>query len=809
MLWWRMERQQSFDTPALFCAACSMALSGLFFTRYINITDAFNLLGHVYKVVAYLFLYRAVFIEAVENPYRQLGISKTKLRSTLNTIPDLVWLKDASGVYLECNPALERLYGVKRENIIGKTDYDFVDSRLADFFREHDRKAIAASKPSINEEWLTFADGGYHGLFETIKSPMYDETGSLIGVLGIARDITAREKAAEALMESEEKFRCLFQDAADPVLLLKEGRFIDCNAATLKLLGYGSREEFLNSSPSDISPPCQPDGRSSAEKSIEMDAIALREGFNRFEWIHRRRDGADIPIEVTLTSIYVEGERILHVHWRDIIQRKLNEEQLRKLSRAVEQSPVSIAITNLDAGIEYVNEAFVRENGYTRTDAAGRNLCMLNSDKNPEEACQAMYSSLLNGHAWKGELTHRRKDGSEYTGLTVVSPIFDNSGKVTHCLVIRENITERKNNEAKIERLSRAYRLLSRVNEAIVLSSDKRDMFENICSSAMESGLFQLAWISLVDNARLGPVVCSEASGSFLSRLDIRLDDDRCRNWPIVKAIRDDTFIVKQDMDELPHVIPWRGKAAELGLQSVGIFPFHEAGVVAGSINVYATDKQFFTPDIIQLMQELVADVSFALDVFTERKRREEAEENTQRVNAELEYRVQERTRELQAVNRELEAFCYSVSHDLRAPLRSIDGFSQILLKKNHAQLDDTGKGYLERVSRASQHMGQLIDDLLKLSKVTRSTLQRKPADLSALAEEVADELRKADPERKVHFLLQPGLTAYADQGLLRIALDNLLGNAFKYTGRKNDAEIEFGASDRDGETVFFVRDNG
>jgi len=116
--------------------------------------------------------------------------SETQLRTLVDTIPDLVWLKDLNGVYLSCNPIFEQFFGAKESVIVGKTDFDFVNKDLADFFREHDRRAMAAGKPSINEEWLTFADNGYKGLFETIKSPLSGTDGDLIGVLGIARDIS-------------------------------------------------------------------------------------------------------------------------------------------------------------------------------------------------------------------------------------------------------------------------------------------------------------------------------------------------------------------------------------------------------------------------------------------------------------------------------------------------------------------------------------------------------------------------------------------------------------------------------------------
>jgi len=137
----------------------------------------------------------------------ELFKSERQLRVLVDTIPDLIWLKDRNGVYLSCNTMFERFFGAKESVIVEKTDYDFVDKDLADFFREHDQKAMAAGKPSINEESLTFADNGYKGLFETIKSPMYDADGELIGVLGIARDVSERKNAENKLRESEQRYK--------------------------------------------------------------------------------------------------------------------------------------------------------------------------------------------------------------------------------------------------------------------------------------------------------------------------------------------------------------------------------------------------------------------------------------------------------------------------------------------------------------------------------------------------------------------------------------------------------------------------
>jgi PAS domain S-box-containing protein len=169
-----------------------------------------------------------------------------------------------------------------------------------------------------------------------------------------------------------------------------------------------------------------------------------------------------------------------------------------------------------------------------------------------------------------------------------------------------------------------------------------------------------------------------------------------------------------------------------------------------------------------------------------------------------------QRTVELQAANRELEAFSYSVSHDLRAPLRAIDGFSQVISEDYADRLDDQGRDYLNRIRTATQRMGQLIDDMLALSRVTRTEMQSGIVDLSALAADVFAELQKSEPERKVDWRIGSGLLASGDAQLLRMALANLLGNAWKYTARQPQPRIEFDAlRNADGTMEFFIRDNG
>ena len=188
---------------------------------------------------------------------------------------------------------------------------------------------------------------------------------------------------------------------------------------------------------------------------------------------------------------------------------------------------------------------------------------------------------------------------------------------------------------------------------------------------------------------------------------------------------------------------------------------------------------------------------------------KKQAEEKINEMNAMLEQRVQERTAQLEASNRELEAFSYSVAHDLRAPLRSIDGFNQALLEDYGKDFPPDAQELMQRSRQASQRMSQLIDDLLNLSRVARAEMRRQRVSLSEIAQSVATELQKNEPDRKVTFQIEPGLFANGDDRLLRLVLENLLGNSFKFTRDKPEAKIEFKSMRQDGKRVLFVRDNG
>jgi len=196
---WRQDQDHRYSHLWLAAGAWTLALAESFFTLYASVSDLFNLLGHLYKAAAYLMIYKALFAKGVSAPYAELARERARLRSLLTSIPDLIWMKAPDGRYLACNPAFEEFFGAREAEIINKTDYDFVPQDLADFFRRKDKEAISAHGPSINDEWVTFANDGHRALLETLKTPVYTRHGELLGVLGIARDITARVQAERSL----------------------------------------------------------------------------------------------------------------------------------------------------------------------------------------------------------------------------------------------------------------------------------------------------------------------------------------------------------------------------------------------------------------------------------------------------------------------------------------------------------------------------------------------------------------------------------------------------------------------------------
>jgi PAS domain S-box-containing protein len=473
--------------------------------------------------------------------------------------------------------------------------------------------------------------------------------------------------------------------------------------------------------------------------------------------------------------------RVIHVV-NDITERKQAEAAIRRLAAIVESTDDAIIGKDLDGRITSWNRAAERMYGYTEAEALGQPVTILYPPEHKEQAALVL-AKIRSGRRIESQEAQRiRRDCTRIDVSLTISPIHNAEGKVIGASAIARDITAHKQaTEEALQRGLEAQQARARLDAVL---------------ASMGEGLYQLD-----EN---GNLVYLNPAGERM--LGYSLKDIRGRN-----------------MHDLLHSHRPDGN----------IFPGHDClltRVLQGSESHDEQQDYFrrsdgscipveYTSSALVLDGQITGVVLSFRDI-SERKRAEGQERRARReveaksteiarLNAELEQRVRLRTAELETANRELEAFSYSVSHDLRAPLRSIDGFSHILLEEHASKLDDDARHCLSRVRAASQHMGQLIDALLQLSRVSRADMQHESVDLSSLAQTILDGLRQTAPEREIEVHVAPGLHANGDPRLLQVALQNLLGNAFKFTSKREHAEIEFGSLDQKGSTVFFVRDNG
>lgn len=447
-----------------------------------------------------------------------------------------------------------------------------------------------------------------------------------------------------------------------------------------------------------------------------------------------------------------------------------------------------------------VNEAAVHQYGYTREEF----LTMTIKDIRPPEDIPALLENVARTTAsfdaadrWR----HRRKDGT-IIDVEVTSHALTFAGRSAR-LVLAQDITARTQAEAARQRYAERLETLHEIDQAILA-----EQFPEAIVSAAIGHIRALlsCWrvnISVFDlTSQQGTVLGWAGSGTPRFPVGTRVPLEAYGSQDMEAMQAGKVYVIEdvQALSPLPATI--QTTQAD-GLRSYVRVPLVAQGELIGSLNLMADRPGAFSVEDVDVAREVADQLAVALQ-------QARLHAQVQRYAAELEARVAERTARLMEINAELEAFASSVSHDLRAPLRSIDGFSQILLEDYADRLDAKGQDYLQRVRRATQHMGELIDALLMLSRVTQVELQCEPLDLSALAQTIAAELQQHEPARQVEFVIAEELQVSGDPRLLRVVLENLLGNAWKYTAKHAQARLEVGAiSQPDGRLAYFVRDDG
>jgi len=423
-------------------------------------------------------------------------------------------------------------------------------------------------------------------------------------------------------------------------------------------------------------------------------------------------------------------------------------------------------------------------------------------DRDPTE--KAWRKAIEEKGLYETEYRLRRYDGVYRDYLARGIPLLDEQGNVREWVGTCIDIFDRKKAEKQIQRQGR---LLAAINDVFLetLTAQSEEAVAGTCLRVAQeltgskfgfigeitpNGLFTT--YALSDPGWDACLIPETQASVLIKNMAIR------GIWG--QVILQERSLIINDPGSYPHRVGVPEGHPPL-TSFLGV-PLTDQQKVIGMIAM-ANRESGYTADHRQDMEALCV-------AFVEAMRRKKAEKEITELNAELEHRVIERTAQLSAANKELEAFSYSVSHDLRAPLRSIDGFSQALLEDYpNKPLDDTGKTYLDRVRRATQRMGLLIDDMLKLSRITQTEMKQESIDLSAMVREIMETQGQSEPDRAVDISVQEGIMVEGDPYLMRIAMENLVNNAFKFTGKTADPRIAFGTVLGDGETVYFIRDNG
>jgi PAS domain S-box-containing protein len=387
-------------------------------------------------------------IAELECATARLQASEKRFRQMAEAIGEVFWIASPDAGFVHyVNPAFEKLWGRSCADLYANPRLRLEMIHADDTPRVLNALAELARGRPFNIEYRVLRPDGTTCWINDRGYPQLDAAGHLTGSCGVTSDITERKRAESALAEQTARHRILFEQSPDGIVAVdpETDRILEFNNAAHEQLGY-SREEFAALNLSDIAADRTP------EQIHEVTERATREGRIDFEGRHRRKQGEQRIVRVTVQRTEVLGRSLLLSVWRDVTERRHAEAQLRKLSRAVEQSPASIVITNLAAEIEYVNPEFTRLTGYSLDEVCGKNPRLLQSGQTPREEYRRLWDTITHGGEWRGEFRNRKKNGELFWEFATISPIVDEAGKATHYLAVKEDVTERKRAEDTLRR---------------------------------------------------------------------------------------------------------------------------------------------------------------------------------------------------------------------------------------------------------------------------------------------------------------------------------------------------------------------
>ncbi|EEF58010.1 PAS domain S-box protein [Pedosphaera parvula] len=721
--------------------------------------------------------------------------------------------------FLRVNPKLCEISGYAQEEMLEKTFPEIIlpEDRRHNLVNFQD--LIAGRRDGCRYEIRHLRKDGAIRRVDITITILRDADSQPVRVLSSLIDVTERKQAEEALRLSEQQYRTftetvpaiVFTGGAERACDYLNQRWTDYTGLTIEQsLGDGWRSALH---PEDLQP--------TAQRWLEA-----RQEKKPFEWLYRyrRKDGMYRWFLMRSQPFFDDAGNIcrwlgtaIDIHDRKEAEDALRESE-RRFSSFMQHLPGTAWIKDLEGRYIYIN-------------ANGCKVFSRNVEEIVGQRDDAFFPATIADRLRENDQvvietgrslqTIEAIPFAEELRYCLVSkfPILGNNGSPAFVAAIAVDITERKRGEEALAFSNQRLSLLAQVTHTVVGVGSLKDevgKLAEIVRSAyhvdacvirvLQGDKHVLLASAGLDERELEPSIPSTLGiGGALSALKRPVFVPDVRLHPLTQSL-------ENRLGKDYNFLSYAGTPLLIQDRLIGILGIYSAEAIRHFSEADLEHLQIIAHD---LAAAIVNDNLFR-EVSTQKRQleehiaeRQEAEMEIQRLNAELEKRVQERTAQLQASNKELEAFCYSVSHDLRWPLRTITGFTQALRDDYADRLDTDGQEYLERVINAGREMDRLINDLLHLSRLTRSEMRLRRVDLSALAQRIAGELNKTEPLRNVEFVISPGLAAQGDERLLRIALENLLNNAWKFTGNRSLARIEFGIDLATHYPAYFVRDNG
>ncbi len=474
----------------------------------------------------------------------------------------------------------------------------------------------------------------------------------------------------------------------------------------------------------------------------------------------------------------------------EIAERQRAEKQLGLQATALQSTANAIVITRLNGTIQWVNQAFTRLTGYSASEAIGQNPRLLKSGRHDVSLYKEMWKTIRAGKVWQGDLVNKRKDGSFYSEEMTITPVIDALGGITHFVAIKQDVTERKRAETRIRLLAET------ASELLRIDNPQREV-ESLCREVMEFLDCHIFLNYLVDEkaSRLHLNACAgipPEEAKKIERLDFGEAVCGC-------AARDGCRIIIDNILDTPD--PRSELIKTYGIQAYACHPLKVQNRVLGTLSFGTRSRKCFNEEELALMKAVADQVAIAIE-------RQRAQAESQRMNAELEQRVQERTAKLQDAVNELEHFSYTITHDMRAPLRAMRGYSDMLLEAG-AVSDPSQKAYLKRIAASAARMDQLITDALNYSKLVQQEMELVPVDVNELLQDMVESYPNLQQVKAQIHIAEAMPPVLGNGAAMMQCFSNLLNNAIKFVQPDKVPEIRVWAEEKGDYARFWVKDSG